>query len=99
MLQRLNNDSNACSRSFYGIDSRVRVVAVLMAEMSLKKHPFNSNFEDGEKSHGANTTDSDHQTPKNFGVICASNCLASWNESPTDNSFAIKECSEHCFDF
>ena len=40
---------------FYGIDSSVRVVAVFMIEMSLEKHPFNFNFNFGnrEESHGA----------------------------------------------
>ena len=54
LLQRFNSDSNACSTSFYGIDYSARVVAVFMVEMSLKKHPFNLNFNfmNREKSHG-----------------------------------------------
>ena len=49
-LQRFNRYSNACSSLFCA-----RVVAVLMVEMSLKKHSsnFNFNFGNGEKSHGA----------------------------------------------
>ena len=53
LLQRCNRDSNACSISFFGIDSSVRIVAVLMVKMSLKKHPFNFNDGNKEKSHGA----------------------------------------------
>ena len=39
---------------FCGIASSARVVAVLMVEISLKKHPFNFNFNFGnrKKSHG-----------------------------------------------
>ena len=38
--------------------------------------------------------DSGQQTLQNFDIICASNCLTSWNEFPVDNSFAIGECNE-----
>ena len=49
------SDSNAFPSSFCGISSSARVVAVLVVEMPLKKHPFNFNFNFGnrEKSHGA----------------------------------------------
>ena len=52
LLQRFNSDSNACSSSFCGIASSDCVVAVLMIEMSLKKHPFNFNVGNREESHG-----------------------------------------------
>ena len=45
-------DSNVCYSSFCGIASGARVVAVLMVEMSFKKHPFNFNFRNKEKSLG-----------------------------------------------
>ena len=39
------------SCSFCGITSSARVVAVLMVEMALKKHPFNFNFGNRKKSY------------------------------------------------
>ena len=45
---------------------------------------------------GSNTTDSGHQTLQNFEIICASNCLATWNEFLVNNSFTTEECNEHC---
>ena len=48
---------------------------------------------------GLNTMHSSHQTLQNFEMICASNCLASWNEFPMDNFFAIEECNEHCWNW
>ena len=45
---------------------------------------------------GSNTTNSGHQALKNFEIICASNCLANWNELPMDNSFDIEEYNKHC---
>ena len=39
---------------------------------------------------GSNTTDSGHQTLQNFQIICASNCLDSWNEFRVDDSFAFR---------
>ena len=58
LLQLFNSDSNACSSSFCGIASNASFVAVLMVEMSLKKHPFNFNFNfcNREKSHGAKSS-------------------------------------------
>ena len=55
LLHRFDIDLNACSSSFCGVASSTRVVAVLMVEMSLRKHPFNFNFNFGnrEESHGA----------------------------------------------
>ena len=38
LLQRFIGDSNTCSSAFCGIASSARVVAVLMVELSLKKH-------------------------------------------------------------
>ena len=51
-------------------------------------------YPETETIFGSNTTDSGHQTLQNFEIICASNCLVSWNEFPVDNSFAIEECNE-----
>ena len=69
LLQRFNSDSNACSSLFCGITSSSRVVAVSMVEMSLKKHPFNFNFGNRQKSHGAKSGEYDRFWPSDLSKL------------------------------